>query len=197
MPQMLREIGIAGRLDRSHLRGWKFVRSPVPAARLHPNKRAIIHHVVMVEKVLRLRIPFRKEPPEPATAHLRLVAVEAHDRPFRMLGHRLLHRSRDPHPVAHQGDFPKRHPRLRHAPGTRIHPEEKDALFRITEAAHIKLVRSPGILERVVDMRHRLGERKPAQARDQFIGGSKEGSGDGHAGQSRCGSRFVKAARWV
>jgi hypothetical protein len=27
MPQMLREIGIAGRLDRCHLRGWQFVRS--------------------------------------------------------------------------------------------------------------------------------------------------------------------------
>ena len=64
----------------------------------------------------------------------------------------------DLQPVPDHGDVAERHTRLRHAEGARVHAEQYHLFAAVAVARQILLVRPARVRERVVRVRHRLGE---------------------------------------
>jgi hypothetical protein len=66
----------------------------------------------------------------------------------------------DAEPVAHGRDLTEGHAGLRHSERTRIHPHKQNPFPAVAVAAQIQLVRAPGVIQRVVNVRDR---RRKAQ----------------------------------
>src|SRR6185369_5865431 len=72
---------------------------------------------------------------------------------------------------AHGGDFAERHAGLDHAERTRVHAEKQHALAATGITPEVRLVRRPGVRERIVNVRHGRRESKPAGFVAETLGG--------------------------
>ena len=88
---------------------------------LQEQQRAVIMDEMVGEESFGLPETFHEETPQPASADLRAVAVEAGHFLARVLFLRTPDRHLQPHPVPDGGDLPERHAGLGHPEGTRIH----------------------------------------------------------------------------
>ena len=119
---------------------------------------------VFGEKGLSLSEAFLEQTPETAAAHLGPVAGETGDLLAGMLLVWTTDRHLQPHPLAHGGDLPERHAGLGHAERPGIHAEEEDLLRAGSrKATQVGLVRSPSIVQRLVDEVRRRGKRAAFQ----------------------------------
>ena len=119
---------------------------------LQEQQRAVIVDEMVGEEGFGLTETFHEETPQPTTADLRTVAGEAGHFLARVLFLRTPDRHLQPHPVPDGGDLPERHARLGHPEGTRIHAQEEHLLRPGSRmASQIGLMRSPGIVQRLVD----------------------------------------------
>src|SRR5689334_9372762 len=139
----------------------KFVRSPVAAALFHERERAIIDHDVLPKKFRRRSEPCREQSPQTFAADFASMAIKSQHRPFWVFLPRALDFGGNSEPVAHRRDLPERNTGLGHAEWARIHAEKDHALSTIAVSLQIPLVRAPGVVERVVNMRHRRREFEP------------------------------------
>ena len=74
----------------------------------------------------------------------------------------------DHHPVANRPNFPERHAGLDHAERPRVHSEEHNPFAGIAVFEQIRLVRKPGIIERIVNVPFKT---QPIYGRAEFSGG--------------------------
>ena len=95
-----------------------------------------------------------------------------------------LDRGLDAHPVAHRRDLAEGHAGLHHAEGAGVHAQEHDLLVPLAIAVQIGGVGLPGVLQRVVDVRHRRGKAQrfqlvaqPGSRIDQALAGGIGGMG--------------------
>ena len=120
---------------------------------------------VIGEEGLRLAEAFLKEPPETTAADLGTMAGEAGHLLARMLLVRASDRHLQPHPVPDGGDLPERDAGLGHAEGPWIHAQEEHLLRpRSRVATQIGLMRSPGVVQRLVDEVCRRGKGASGQS---------------------------------
>jgi len=136
----------------------QFVRSSIASARLDKRERAVIHHQVFLEELIGRAKAFREQSPQTLAADFAPSAIEAHHRPFGMLGRGSLNRGLNAKPIAHCRDFPEWDTGLHHTKRTGIHSEEEHAFATIGIASQVNLVRTPGVNERIVNARHRRRE---------------------------------------
>lgn len=95
---------------------------------------------------------FLAQTPESTTADLRTMAGETGHLLAGVLFLRTPDRHLEPHPIPDGGDLPERHAGLGHPERTRIHAQEEHLLRpRSRIASQIGLVRSPGVVQRLVD----------------------------------------------
>jgi len=134
---------------------------------------------VLVKKGLRLAKTLGEVAPEPPAADFRLRAVKTEHGALRMLALRFAHGFADAHPVAHGGDLAKGDAGLRHAEGAGIHADEDDALRAASKTPQIGFMRRPGVVERLVNIVHRLGKAQRTEGFTQGQGGGDKGGG-GH-----------------
>ena len=78
------------------------------------------------------------------------------------------------HPIAHGGDFSKWDAGLHHAKRAGIHAQKHHALARVAEAPQILFMRGPGVIQRVVNVRDRLGKAQAVHSRGKFLRGGNE-----------------------
>lgn len=97
------------------------------------SQRAIVYHKMASKKNFGRAKPLREKSPKAPTAHFGTVTIKAANQPFAMLVHWFVYFCGDFEPIADSRDFAKRHARLRHAEGTRIHPQENNALRATSE----------------------------------------------------------------
>ena len=74
----------------------------------------------------------------------------------------------DPHPIANSPDFSERHAGLDHSEWTWVHSQEHNPFAAIAVFAQIGLVRKPGIIQRIVNLRFKT---QPTHCRAEFAGG--------------------------
>ena len=77
----------------------------------------------------------------------------------------------DPEPVAHDGDFAKRHAALGHTEWAGVHAKENNFLFCGCGEVEVLLVRGPRVIEGVVDMGHRGAEGQGVAVRAEISRG--------------------------
>ncbi len=143
---------IAGGEQRRLLLRPQPVRGQVRAALQEKRQRAVVPDQEPLEEGLRAAEAPLRPPPHPAAADLAPAAVEAEDRPFRMLIHRRLHRRVDAEPVPHPGDLAEWNAGLGHPPGTRIHADQHDPARSVAGQVQIRAMSRPGVDQRVVDV---------------------------------------------
>ncbi len=119
---------------------------------LQEQQRTVVMDEMVGEESFGLPETFHEETPQPATADLRAVTGKTGHLLARVLLLRPSNRHLQPHPIPDGGDLPERDAGLGHPEGTRIHAQEEHLLrpgSRI--ATQIGLMRSPGIVQRLVD----------------------------------------------
>ena len=119
---------------------------------LEEQERTIVMDEVFGEEGLGRSETFLAETPQAATADLRTMTGETGHLLARMLFLRTSDRHLQPHPVPDGGDLPERYAGLGHPERTRIHAQEEHLLRpRSRIASQIGLMRSPGVVQRLVD----------------------------------------------
>lgn len=174
------QMRIAGDFHDGSFGGGELVRCVIAATGLDEHERAVVGNEVVFEKGLRCAETLRKQPPEPPAADFRLWAVEADDAPLRVLAFRFAHGLVDAHPVAHGGDLAKGHAGLSHAKRSGVHADEDDTFGAAAKAPQIRLVRRPGVIERLIHIFDRRGEAQRSQSFTQGLGGGDQGFGRHH-----------------
>ena len=79
--------------------------------------------------------------------------MESQHRPFRVLVGRVFDRGLNPEPIAHSPNFAEWDAGLGHAKRTWIHSQEQNPFPAVTVTPQVNLVRTPGVNERIVNMR--------------------------------------------
>ncbi|MFM2211509.1 MAG: hypothetical protein RL639_703 [Verrucomicrobiota bacterium] len=132
---------------------------------LEEQERTIVMDEVLGEEGLGRPETFLAEPPQAATTDLRTMTGEAGHLLARVLLLRTSDRHLQPHPVPDGGDLPERHAGLGHPERTRIHAQEEHLLRpRSRIASQIGLMRSPGVVQRLVDEVRRRGKGAAGQS---------------------------------
>lgn len=152
------EVAQAGIFNRLHFGGGEFVRCEIGTRFAHPDQRAVVEDEVVGEEIAGIREAFGEQSPEAATTDFRARAGESFNRSFWVFSCGFSDGGFDFHPVAHGGDLTKRNTGLGHAEGARIHAEEQHAFGGGAEAVEVRLVRLPGVVERVIGVGNRWGE---------------------------------------
>jgi len=93
--------------------------------------------------------------PQPSTAHLGTLTLEALDRAPRVLVLRCSNGGANLHPVPHGSDLTERHTGLHHPERSRIHSQQHCAFASVTVLGNVGFVGRPGVAVWIVDMRHR------------------------------------------
>ena len=151
--------------------GRQPVRSAVASGFLQECQGTVIPHEKPGEKRLRRSKTILRPPPQPLTAHLAAPAVEALDGTLGMLGSRAVYSIPYAQPVPHQRYLPERHARLRHTPGSWIHPQQENLCSRTAIPVEVFAMCFSGVDQRIVDMGHRRPEA-------QVIHGPSQSPGD-------------------
>ena len=119
---------------------------------LEEQQRAIVMDEMFGEEGLGRTETFLAETPQTTTADLRTVTGETGHLLAGVLFLRTPDRHLEPHPIPDGGDLPERHAGLGHPERTWIHAQEEHLLRpRSRIASQIGLVRSPGVVQRLVD----------------------------------------------
>ena len=119
---------------------------------LQEEQRAVVVDQMIGEEGLGLAETFLKEPPETSAADLGPMAGETGHLLARVLFLRPSDRHLQPHPIPDRSDFPERHAGLGHPERSRVHAQEEHLLRpRSRVATQIGLMRSPGVVQRLVD----------------------------------------------
>ncbi|MEY2466723.1 MAG: hypothetical protein QOD03_1244 [Verrucomicrobiota bacterium] len=98
-------------------------------------------------------------------------------------------------PVAHSGNFSKRHAGLRHAEGTGIHAEKQNALLPLAVTPQIFFVRGPRVVERIINVGNRRGETEFANGIAKMFGRFNQRFAHGKNFGERCESLNEKGTR--
>lgn len=155
---------IARSKQRFSLRRRQFIGGAIATRALQKSHRTIVRHKVVPEKVPGISESRGEQSPQPLAADLAARAIEPGYASLRMLVRWTTDFGANPQPVSHCSDLSERHPGLRHSKRTRIHAEKQDAFAATTVTSQIRLVPGPGVIERIVNMRDRLGETKLADS---------------------------------
>lgn len=145
------QVRVARCVKRGSLRCREFVRRQITPGLVEKRQRAVVCHEMLCEKFSRRPEPFGKESPQPPSADFGTFAVESLNRPLGMLALGLADGSFDSHPVAHGADFSERHASLRHAERAGIHTEKYDTFVAAAKFAEVCFMRSPGVVEWVIN----------------------------------------------
>jgi len=173
-PQSGGQMPVAGFVHRAALGRGQLVGGEVAAGVGQEHQRAVVQHEALGEEGLGAAEAQRRPAPQAPPADLGARAIEAFDRPLRVLVGRSFDRRADAHPVAHRGDFAEGHAGLHHAEGPRVHAQQYDALVRGAKAFDVGLVGGERVLQRVVDMRHRRREAQRGQVARQCVRGGDQ-----------------------
>ncbi len=165
------QVGIARGHQRRGLGGGQFVRRAIAAGVFHEGQRTMVDNKVIGKKFLGRAEAFAKQAPQPAAANFAARAGEAINGALGMFARGFADGGIDADPVAHSGHLAKGHTRLRHAEGPRVHSEENDFLWRTAGQVKVLLVRGPCVVERVINVLHRLGEGECVAGVAQFTRG--------------------------
>ena len=153
-------------IDRRHDLIRKFFRNDIAPLLgvLEEEQRAVIMNEVIREEGLGLAEALLKQAPKTTTAHLRAMAGETGYLLARVLLLGSTDRHLQPHPVADGGDLAERHASLGHAERAGIHAQ-KENLPRAGggKAAQVGLMRSPSVVQWLVDEVRRRGKRAAFQ----------------------------------
>lgn len=152
------EVIVAPRKERVALTRWEFVRRPIASAFFEKGERAIVHDQMFLEEFLGCPETFREQPPESLAADFAAMTIETSDESFGMFARRAIDLCLDAEPVADGRDFAEGDTGLRHAEGARVHPEKQDPFRIIPGAPQINLVATPGVTQRIVNVRDGRGE---------------------------------------
>jgi hypothetical protein len=135
---------------------------------------------VVFEESVRGAESFRKQSPQPASAHFRARAIEAFDRPFRVFTGRFAHGLVDSHPITDGCHFAEWHAGLHHAEGAGIHSQKHHSFFSSGIAFQIALMGLPCVFERPVNAGRRCGEIQILERLAETEGGCDQFIRDTH-----------------
>ena len=114
---------------------------------------------VVGEESPRLTETFLEKPPQAATAHLGAMACKPGHLLTRVLLVGSTNRHLETHPVADGGDLAERHASLGHTERAGVHAQEEDLLRAGSrKATQVGLMRSPSIVQRLIDEVRRRGK---------------------------------------
>jgi len=147
----------------------QFIRRAVPSAALEESERAVVYHEMFGEEVVGAAESVGEQFPQALAADLAPRAGESGHGPFGMFVRGPANFCFNLEPIAHGRDLAKWDAGLRHAERTRVHAEKQNALLVARVTAQINLVRGPGVIERVVNVRDRRREDEFAYRRAQFL----------------------------
>src|SRR5437868_1270970 len=102
------------------------------------------------------------------------MTIETEHRSFGIFFARRIDAGANAKPIADGGDLAERNAGLRHAERPGIHSEKDHALRSIAVAAQINLMRGPGVMERIINVRDRRTELQFANGRAESLGGFNE-----------------------
>ena len=167
----------------------QLIRCAVAPTFFHENKRAVVGDVVLRKEAFRGFVVLGDVAPYAAAADFTTRTGKPSDRSFgvRVLG--FADRALDLQPIAHPTHFSKWNPRLAHAPWTRVHPEEDNALLGVRIAFDVLVMGALRICERVVDVGYGSRERKRGDFPGKFLGRAANALGDFQSNLER--RRFV------
>ena len=168
------QVALAGGIQGFHLALGQLGGGDVGAGLAHPDKRAVVGHIGMLEKFLRRAVHILEHAPETATAHLRTRTGKALHRTLRVRLLRAAHRGGDTHPQRNSRNLAKGNAGLRHAEGPRIHAQVQHILLPGTEFANIGLMPLPGVIKRVIGIGHRGGKLQGTHLAAQFLCGGNQ-----------------------
>ena len=146
----------------------------VASALFDENQRTIVQDDMLQEKALRAAEAFGEQPPEPAPADFRAVALEARNRPARVLTPGPADGATDAKPIANGGDFAEGNTGLGHAEWTRVHPEKDDSLTALAKSAQVVGVRFPGVGKWVIYVGDGRCELEPVDGRAELLRGANQ-----------------------
>ena len=166
------------RIARGHkgpgLAGGQFVWRAVTAGIFHKSQRTMIDDKVVGKKFLGRAKAFAKKAPQPAAADFAAGAGQTVDGALGMFARGFADGGIDADPIANRSHLTKGHARLRHAEGAGVHAEEHNFLWGTAGQAKVLLVRGPRVVERVINVLHRLGEGERVAGGTQLASGSDD-----------------------
>ena len=119
------------------------VRRAVLSALFHEDQGTVVAHEECFEKPFRGLESLFGPAPEPLSAHLAFLAVEAFHRALFVRGGGRLHRGFDAEPVLDGVDLTERHSGLGHAPGAGVHAQQQHPLRGGREPLQVDVVGAP------------------------------------------------------
>ena len=138
---------------------------------------------VIGEKFFRRGKAFVEQAPQTTTADFAARAGEAVDGALGVFAGGFADVGVDAEPITRGGDFAEGYAGLGHAEGTGVHAKKDNFLFVGGGEAKVLLVRGPGVVERIVNVGHGVGEGESIAAGAQVAGGLDYFFG-GHLGGS-------------
>ena len=179
-----RQVTVAGGLQRALLGRRQLHRGAVLARGFQEHQRAVVDDDGLRKEIVGTAEAATDPSPKSATTHFRASARKTVNRTLGVLMRWCLDRGLDAHPVAHRRDLAEGHAGLHHAEGAGVHAQEHDLLVPLAIAVQIGGVGLPGVLQRVVDVRHRRGKAQrfqlvaqPGSRIDQALAGGIGGMG--------------------
>ena len=164
------QVTVAGGFQCALLGHRQLHRGAVLARGFQEHQRAVVDDDGLRKEIVGTAEAATNPSPKSATTHFRPSARKTVNRTLGMLMRRCLDGGLDAHPVTHRRDLAEGHAGLHHAEGARVHAQEHDLLVPLAIAGQIGGVRLPGILQRVVDVRHRRGKTQRFQLVAQLGG---------------------------
>ena len=155
-------------------RSRQFVRRPIPTAGFNKSQWTIVRDQMFAKKVFGRAESFREQFPQTLTTDLIPLARETGHAPLWMLVRRTANFCFDAEPVAYGRDLAERDAGLHHAERAGIHAEKQDAFTTVRVTLQIRLMRSPGVFERVVNVRDRRSEAEFVHCRAQTLSGANQ-----------------------
>lgn len=136
----------------------QFVWRSIEAAFFHEGQRAVVHHKMFGKKIRRFAKTLSEQAPQSLTADFAARTIQSSDDAFGMFRTGLADLRLKFHPVAHGVDLAEWDSGLNHAPRTGIHAQEDHPLGRAAERPEISFMPGPGVIQRVIDVRHGRAE---------------------------------------
>lgn len=152
------ERAVARREERRSLFCGELVGCEVSTALFDERERAVVRDEERPKEVLRALEAVARETPQPRPTHFAPFARKALNRTLRVLAARTFDRRLDAEKVTDERDVTERNARLRHAEGSRIHPEKEHLLLPRAVTLEVGLVRESSVGERIVNVLDRAAE---------------------------------------
>jgi hypothetical protein len=151
-------MGVTNLKQRMPFRRWQFVGRAVAAAAFAKSQRTIVRHKMFREKIFRRPKPLGEEAPETPPADFRAETVKTLNEPFGVFARGLVYFGGNFEPIPDRCNFAEGNPRLRHSERAGIHSDENDALAAAAVFLQIQFMRSPRIVQGIINMSDRQAE---------------------------------------